>query len=150
MPPTPEPAPSLSDEDWSALKDAVRRFEDSWRRGPHPSIDSYLPSGDSLRTRVLIELVHIDLELRLKAGAAALGLIVAEHELRRRQDGGLSLEDYLRRFPQYGAELTEQLVRPIVDARDVPRFPPHPGVEALPEVAGYEVLERLGRGGMGV
>ena len=90
-------------EDWSALKDAMRRFEDAWRQRHRPAIDDYLPSGDQLRSRVLIELVHIDLELRLKAGEAArveeylarypelasdqavtLALIAAEHEFRRR------------------------------------------------------------------
>jgi hypothetical protein len=86
------------------LKDAVRRFEDAWHQGPRPLIDDYLPIDFPLRSRVLIELVHIDLELRLKAGETArveeylarypelagdravlLELITAEHELRRRR-----------------------------------------------------------------
>src|SRR5580765_1069815 len=92
-------------EDWLALKDSVKRFEQAWRQGPRPAIDDYLPPGDSLRSRLLIELVHIDLELRLKAGETArveeylarypelasdhammLELIAAEHELRRRRE----------------------------------------------------------------
>ena len=58
-------------DDWLALKDAVRRFKDGWRQGPRPALDDYLPTGDPLRRRVLIDLVHIDLELRLKEGEAA-------------------------------------------------------------------------------
>ena len=97
--------PDPLDEDWSALKDAMRRFEDAWRQGPRPAVDDYLPASGQLRSRVLIELVHIDLELRLKAGEAArveeylarypelasdqavtLPLIAAEHEFRRRSE----------------------------------------------------------------
>src|SRR5262249_18462268 len=130
MLPGPEPA-----ADWSALKDAVRRFEQAWRQEPRPRIDDYLPTGDPLRPRVLIELVHIDLELRLKAGEAArvedylarypelagdravtLALIAAEHELRRRREPGLALDEYLRRFPHYRAELPAEIARPTVVA----------------------------------
>src|SRR5205809_1139123 len=104
MLPGAEPVPLPLAQDWSALKDAVKRFEHAWRQGPQPAIDDYLPTEDPLRARVLIELVHIDLELRLKAGEAAwveeylarypeliddraaiLELIAAEHELRRRR-----------------------------------------------------------------
>jgi predicted ATPase len=156
-------------EDWVALKDAVTRFEGAWRQGPRPVIDDFLPTGDPPRARVLIELVHIDLELRLKAGeaarveeylarypelagdrAVALGLIAAEHELRRRREPGLALNDYLQRFPQYRAELPGQIPRPTVASGDTPQGAAGPRAEVPPEVAGFEVLGLLGRGGMGV
>ena len=82
MLPDTEPVPLPLAEDWLALKDAVKRFEQAWRQGPRPAIDDYLPAGDPLRVRVLIELVHIDLELRLKAGEAA------------------RVEEYLARYPE--------------------------------------------------
>jgi predicted ATPase len=148
-----------------ALKEAVRRFEEGWRQGPRPGIDAYLPTEDRIRSRVLLELVHIELELRLKAGEAArveeylarypelagdravtLELIAAEYELRRRRESGLALDEYLQRFPRYRVELMEQTERPTV-ARDTPQSP---GADAPPEVAGYSVLGLLGRGGMGV
>jgi serine/threonine protein kinase/predicted ATPase len=169
MLPGREHVPSPPIEDWSALKDAVQRFEDGWRQGIRPAINEYLPASDPLRSRVLIELVHIDLELRLKAGEAArveeylarfpelggeraitLDLIVAEHELRRRRESGLTLDDYVERFPQYRAELLSPIARPTVAAEGRPPHPADPRVEAAPEVAGYEVLGQLGRGGMGV
>jgi serine/threonine protein kinase len=131
-------------------------------------IDDYLPTGEPLRAQVLIELVHIDLELRLKSGeaarvedylgrhpelvgdrAVALGFIAAEHELRRRREPGLALAEYLRRFPQYRAELPERIAGP-TDAGDGPPGPAVARAGDLPEVAGYEVLGLLGRGGMGV
>src|SRR6516225_5237575 len=145
MVPSPEPVPPPLTEDWLALKDAVRRFENGWRQGPRPTIDDYLPSGDPLHARVLIELVHIDLELRLKAGEAArveeylarypelagdravsLALIAAEHEFRRRRESGLTLDEYLERFPQYRAELPEQIAQPTVAAGDTPPSPADP------------------------
>src|SRR5262249_54820887 len=80
--------------------------------------------------------------------AAALGLITAEHRLRRRSEPDLSLDDYLRRFPQYRAELAEQIARSTVADRDID--PDTPRWDTPPEVPGYEVLEPLGRGGMGL
>ena len=82
MLPATEPFPPPLAEDWSALKDAVRRFEHDWRQAPRPGIGDYLPAGGPLRSRVLIELVHIDLELRLKAGESA------------------RVEEYLARYPE--------------------------------------------------
>jgi serine/threonine protein kinase len=167
--PTPKSVPLPLTEDWPALKDAIKRFEHAWRQEPRPVIDNYLPAGDLLRSRVLIELVHIDLELRLKAGEAArveeylarypelagdravlFGLIVAEHDLRHRSERGLFPDDYVQRFPQYRAELAEQIIRGPMDGPDGPTILPEPRPEALPEVAGYQVLGVLGRGGMGV
>jgi predicted ATPase len=161
--------PSAPDKDWLALKDAIKRFEHAWRGAPRPEIDDYLPAGNPLRSRVLTELVHIELELRLKSGedarveeylaryaelgsnrAATLELIAAEHELRRRREPGLTLDEYLHRFPDYRMELTERIARPTVAACDRPHYPVDPSTEALPGVAGYEVLSLLGRGGMGV
>jgi predicted ATPase len=163
MLPRPEPLPSPSAADWSALKDALRRFENAWRQGPRPGIDDYLPAGVPLRRRVLIELVHIDLELRLKAGEAArvedylarypelagdraftLELIAAEHELRRRRGPGLTLEEFLQRFPHYRAELSGQMARPTVAARDTPQGPAGPRAEAPPDPLG-DVREHLAR-----
>src|SRR5207253_858912 len=85
------------------------------------------PAGEDFRA-ALVELVHIDLEFRLKGGepacvesylklypelaeepAAVAGLIVAEFRLRRRHTPGVSAPEYLRRFPGYGPELSARL-----------------------------------------
>jgi eukaryotic-like serine/threonine-protein kinase len=164
--PSPEPAPLPRPEDWLVVKDAVKRFEDAWRLAPRPAIEDFLPTSDSLRSRVLIELAHIDLELRLKAGevarveeylvrypelasdrAAVIDLIAAEHELRQRREPGLALGEYLQRFPAYRAELAERMAQ--VTQEWSPQ-PTNARTDVLPEVAGYEVLGILGRGGMGV
>src|SRR5262245_20257870 len=125
---------------WSGVVASVKLFEDAWRQGPRPALDDHLPADEPLRGRVLIELVQIDLELRLKSGesarveeyltrypaladdrAATLELIAVEHELRRRREPSLAMNEYLLRFPQYGTELQEQIPRPTVDGREAPR-----------------------------
>jgi predicted ATPase len=152
-----------------AVKDAIKRFEHAWHQSPRPMIDDYLQVGNPLRSRVLIELVHIELELRLKSGeilrveeyltrfpelivnrTAIFELIAAEHELRRRREPDLTLDEYLRRFPQYQTELTERIARPTVAVCDRPHYPADPCAEAMAEVPGFELLGLLGRGGMGV
>jgi serine/threonine protein kinase len=157
-----------SESAWDEFENVIRRFEEAWQGRARPEITAYL-TADAGRTRLLTELVHVDLEYRLRAGETArvedylarypeladdrdivLELIVAEHGFRRRREPGLTLSDLLLRFPQYHAELSGQLARATSDGRDVsPRSQNQPP-EELPEVAGYEVLELLGRGGMGV
>ena len=161
-----EPVPAPPTADWLTLKDAVRRFESAWRQAPsRPAIDDYLPIDPALRPGVLIELVHIDLELRLKAGESArveeylarypeiggdrdatLALIAAERELRRRREPDLRSEEYPLRFPQYHVDLPAGDQRPTLAAGNAPAACD----EAPPQVDGYEILGPLGRGGMGV
>src|SRR5690242_19465927 len=104
----------LPDESWAPLEDAIQRFVTTWRQGPRPALDDYLAGAGPLRQALLVELVHTELELRLKEGelarveeylarypelagdrAAVVGLIAAEHAFRRRREPGLSLSEYL-------------------------------------------------------
>jgi len=163
----PESDLPLSSEEWRTLKEGVKRFEDAWRNEKRPSIDAYLPADDSMRRLMLIELVHIDLELRLKAGerariedylsayqtlandrAAILDLVAAEHHLRRRSEPGLSAEEYSQRFPQYRLELPDLIADATV--ADPNRLLSPAVAEAVPVVAGYEITGLIGRGGMGI
>ena len=170
----PEPAQPLPGKDWLSLKDAMRRFEDAWRAGPRPRIAEFVGAdsagaGTALRCRLLVELVHIELELRLKAGEAArveayvaafpeladdrarlLELIAAEHEFRRRREPGISVVEYLHRFPQFSGELREIIGEATCAEWQTPCRRGSEDAEPVPAVAGYEVLGLLGRGGMGV
>src|SRR2546423_12464094 len=100
----------------AGFEDAIRRFEVAWQGPTRPDILAYLLEPGS--SRLLTELVHVDLEYRLRAGEAAriedyltrypalsnerdaaLELIAAEYDLRRRTDSRLAVVDYVRRFP---------------------------------------------------
>jgi predicted ATPase/tRNA A-37 threonylcarbamoyl transferase component Bud32 len=163
------PVPPSPGDDWLHLRDAVRRFDDAWRKEPRPAIKDHLPVDGPLRARLLPELVHIDLELRLKAGEAArveeyllrfpelaadrpavLDLIAAEHELRRRGEPGLRLDEYLQRFPAYRADIPGHIAEPTGGGRQTPHRRTGRHATPPPEVPGYEILAALGRGGMGV
>lgn len=160
----------LNDQQWSSLTAAVTRFEDSWRRGRKPVIESFLSDDAVLRRHLLVELVHVDLELRLKHGESVrveeylsrfpelsgdrslLDLVAAEYELRRRVEPDLPFNEFRERFPQFAEALSG------VVAATVAEGGPGPGggrastryFESFPNVSGYEVLGLLGRGGMGV
>src|SRR5436190_353820 len=106
------------------LEQLIDQFEDEWQRGERPAIDDYLIAGTDLpRPPLLIELVHIDLERRLKAREAVAvedylarypdladvpgavpTLAVREYELRLRREPSLDPGEYLRRFPRHQAE----------------------------------------------
>src|SRR5262249_36415479 len=145
MPPVIDQAADLPPEEWLKLKQVAERFEDAWQEGRRPSIDDCLPAEGPLRQVALRELVHTELEYRLKAGGpargeedlqrhpwlrsdpeSALALIAAEYELRRRREE-VAPAEYRRRFPEY-----PEGPAPLVGAREtVPTGPPGgPGLAA--------------------
>jgi serine/threonine protein kinase len=159
-----DPCPALSTSDADALEGILGRFEDAWLGGERPRLEEYAPAGGGLRQAALAELAHIDLEFRLKAGEPArveeylrrfgelnaqpddvLALIAAEYRLRRRAQPDLVAEEYLERFPQHRTALATLLDadtdRPL-GLRDGPEAGP-------PAIPGYEILGKLGEGGMG-
>jgi hypothetical protein len=109
----------------AGLETLVRRFEAAWQRGERPDIDAALAGHTGgQRTAILVELVHAELELRLKAGEAArvedylerypelggqtavvVDLIVAEHRQRSWGEPTLAPEEFLQRFPHLAFEL---------------------------------------------
>jgi tetratricopeptide (TPR) repeat protein len=162
---------------WDPLERILHDFEQAWRQGRRPIPEAYLPPGPT-PIALLVELVHLDLEYRLKAGEearvedylarhpelaqdreAALDLIAAEYRLRRCREANLSPEVYGRRFPQYRAELPSLLQDGQRPTEVLPQPGPTPGpvpsapgsAEAgRPTIPGYEIHHELARGGMGV
>jgi serine/threonine-protein kinase len=157
----------------------VKRFETAWREDKRPpALEDYLPPEASLRLRVLIELVHIDLEFRLDAGEsvrienylrrypqladereAMLGLIAAEFEHRQRL-AGPTIEEYVERFPDYHADIVlecepRQICNPGV-IRDrwakparLPGEAPGLGSADSSRLGKFHLLELLGCGAFG-
>jgi serine/threonine-protein kinase len=156
MPAIPARVSELSPPDRLQLEAWLAEFEETWDEGRLADRVERLPApGQPLRLPALIELVKIDLERTWQCG---------RH---------LSVADYLTRYPELGpAEalppdllLAEEEVRR--QFGDVPAtLPPAPdGAEAspptlarpapqaasrVPRVSGYDVLGRLGEGGMGI
>jgi serine/threonine-protein kinase len=136
----PDRTPDQDRADWGLLERLVERFENAWQRGRRPDIELYLreaPGPD--RPALLVELAHVDLEYRLKAGEpalaedylgrypglrddreAALGLIAAEYDLRRRRGDGGTAEEYLARFPDLREPLAARLPTPVASAQAPP------------------------------
>ncbi|MGE0759500.1 MAG: WD40 repeat domain-containing serine/threonine protein kinase, partial [Pirellulaceae bacterium] len=101
------------------------RFEAAWRAGERPRLESYLTEATaSLQGALLLELLPLDWEYRLRAGDPP------------------QFPEYSARFPAVRS-LIETIGREVADVVSV-------GGQ-LPERLGrYRVLRRLGRGGMGV
>jgi tetratricopeptide (TPR) repeat protein len=119
---------SLDSQAWHALERVVEQLEREWEQGRRPTIDDLLPAESTLRSALVIELAHAELECRLRAGeparaedylhkypelgddgAAALELIHTEYRIRSEHDPGLPVEEYLARFPHYSSELRSRL-----------------------------------------
>jgi WD40 repeat protein len=152
-----------------------QRFEEVWQAGSVPEIDQFLPARESAqRLAVLVELVHIDLEYRLNAGSAApvkeylhrypelatdkevlLDLLTREFALRRRRQSTVISQDYLQEYARYHDALAQRLAK-LNEAFDKYATPMPPGRlgqaerPAFPNVPGYEIVEILGEGGMGI
>ncbi len=112
----------------------VYAFEDAWQCGVQPQITDHLPTDSEERDDVLTELVHIDVEYRLKAGehirvesyleqfpqlrapAMLLSLAKLEYTMRRRGGGSMLIEEYAKRFPQLEIELKETLTESQAEA----------------------------------
>ena len=177
MPNTDPDSRALSEADATQLYQAVDDFEAAWNCGKHPAIEEYLPADASQRRRALIKLIHIDLENRLRAGekprvenyldrypeiACDTGIVIDfvtwEFKQRSRNEGDLTPEEYLQRFPYIANELrvrliSEQQTRTIVGVTvhgKMSALASQPTGPVNVQVPGYEILGLLGHGAMGI
>jgi tetratricopeptide (TPR) repeat protein/predicted Ser/Thr protein kinase len=154
------------------------RFEGARREGDGRPLEDWLPPEPGLRGRALVELVRLELQLRLAAGEPAraeeyltrfpelasdpaklLRVAAAEFQQRRRAEPTLTADEYRRRFPRLVAHAGWESVFGVPTTAHRPRANgaakrhgpvPSPRGGELPAIPGYEVLEELGRGGMGI
>ncbi len=162
-------APAATGSHWSHCESVIRAFEEAWRLGREPAIEDYLPPEGAIRKALLVELVHADLEFRLKAGettrvekylttypdlnrdpTTVIGLLASEHKLRSRCDQPVEPDEYLRRYPEYYDAFLNRLAADAAGTHAAASTLVPPDYSRWREVPGYEIDSEIGRGGMGV
>jgi eukaryotic-like serine/threonine-protein kinase len=174
--------PTLAQDAWQRLERLLEAFENAWLRGERPLLEDYLAQAEPAeRLGLLRDLVHKDLEYRLKAGETVrmemylerypelgeapkvvMGLLAAEYALRRQNEPGLRPEEFIQRFPLFLDHFLQWLSDPETappvtlpeghpEAFTLPPATPRDLLgAAYPSIPGYEILDKLGEGGMGV
>ncbi len=167
------------DVGWSIIRRIVARFEEAWRLGERPLIDDYLAEVGADRNEVVVELVHAELEFRLKAGepvrvegyqerypeelasdqGSLVELIVTEWSIRCRIGPDPVDAEYQTRFPSLFDAVVERRelrsVKPtgassLTNLRSPMAQPAEPEIE-LPSMFGrFELRERVGAGSFGL
>jgi serine/threonine protein kinase len=139
-PPTtaaPSQPPQHSGQLATLLRDDQRAC---WRRGERVAVEVYLDRHPALSADAQLDLIYNEVVLLQEAGETP------------------HLEEYLRRFPQFAAQLKDQFEvdqalesgRLFGDAKTWVEHRPSSAVAAPVAIPGYELLGELGRGGMGV
>ncbi len=154
----------LSLSEAERIDDACDRFENAWRAGGWPCIEGYLDAvAEPARTVLFDELLELEIELRLETGESPTA---REYTLRFPDHSEAIAAIFGRERPSGRLRSTASL-----QARE-PRVPSGESVTSagstiglgpempddLPEVDGalgrlvgeYVILDRIGRGGMGV
>ena len=139
-----DPAIELDSRAWNDLQARIRSFRRAIQRGERPAIESYAPEGISDRKILLRELVHEEIEFRIKAGEQ------------------LSLVSYLDRFPDLHADpmVLRELIRAESDWRRRTAHEARITLQAIEEASGaptaplrvgrYELENVIGRGAFGI
>ncbi len=119
-----------------------RSFRQALRRGERPEIEIYAPKGSIHRKALLLELLHEEMEVRIKAGQP------------------FSLESYLRQFSELAndphalhellAAESELLRRTAQHARTNPDVPETADRGAPSSMGRYELGDVIGQGAFGV
>jgi serine/threonine protein kinase/Tfp pilus assembly protein PilF len=152
-----------------ALEVILERFEEAWHTSQPPRLEDFLGDSSVDRHQLLVELIHRDLEYRLRAGetvrvedylqrfpdlestpAELMELVVAEYSLCLYLGSTPKVEDYLQRFPQCRTELANRLASS-AESTDVSGVGSTADGDALPAAVGrYRVEHEIARGGMGM
>jgi serine/threonine protein kinase/Flp pilus assembly protein TadD len=131
-PDSPTWSPSLARRVDSVCVAFEAQLKQAVRTGLWPALEEHLgESGEPERSALLRELLGLELDYRRRAGEQP------------------AVEAFLSRFPGY-ADLVRELLEAPLPPPPSDRPAVRPGVQAAPVIPGYESLDKLGSGGMGV
>jgi WD40 repeat protein/tRNA A-37 threonylcarbamoyl transferase component Bud32 len=170
--------PDSTDIPLAAQEDPAMRLWHQWQQGGQPDVRQLLRQAGRLDAEQVLAVLRVDQRERWQRGQAlsaetylkwfpvladdpekALELICAEYVLRQEMGQTPEAADYLLRFPHHAARFQQRLElhQALTNANEAATESSPPGtarpaedLPPLPSVPGYEVLEVLGKGGMGV
>ena len=139
---------------WERLERIVEDFEDQWQAGDRPNAADFLKRHEAERQALLAELLHVDVEFRVRSGedvpfdqwlqdfpelrtrtSLLAELVVQAISMSPRQRRTLAREELLAKFPECADEITARLAK-------LPPESPVPPSEFDGAIADQPVAER--------
>lgn len=158
----------LADPRWQWIDERVAPFEQAWQQGARPRLEEFLPRETTHRLALLVELVHVELEFRFRAGESprveeyldrfadlqtsdeiVADLVRAEFEWRQRGGEQPAVDEYVARFPALADRIAAWTKRATNIDEPPDAFDANPPHEPTGRLGRFELLRRLGSGAFG-